>query len=464
MCRYGGVRIDRVVLGDSEAAAVLDFHPRLTIVAGLDREAHRTLARSVLTSLGVAESGTHAEFTDADGRRRVAFRGDDGTQIVVSSDTGDDVTADYVDESGRIDVLRSVGYLSRREAERYCVLDAAELASRSEEDLLVDALARLDQDELWGLLDELDEAEAAVRVQADAAGPAGLDDEMAEIVESRRNDRLRCEDNMFRWRWAASTVAPTTLLASYVATHIGFALAALPLLGVALVAVLGAFDAQRRHAHAMELEQRVLLKAEADTYADYQINRGNGLLAGDDQRRAYMDATEHHRIVAERWSAVFGDITPTWVRRRRRDIEAVARLYDVAETGDGSAATSTRSEIASLPLSTAVLRWMQSSSIGRTTLPAILCEPFDEIPPELKPTLLESLTRSTEQRQTVLITNDADVVAWAELEALTGTLSLVNVTATSGSIEPAPAMFDEAQFEDRVRALRVLHSPDVLVN
>jgi hypothetical protein len=458
------VRIDRVVTSENNSTSIVELHPQLTVIAGLDANAHRDFAQKIVGALGVTEDGTHVEFSDSEDSRYVAFRGDTGAHMVLDAATGEDHSNEFLDEQGRIDVLRSIGYLSRREAERYCVLDSAELESLGSEDLVIDALARLDQTELWNLVDAVDNAEASVRVQADAAGPTGLAEEMFDIVEERRSVTLRTAENMTRWRWAAVIVTPVALLASYLCTLTPFAVASLPLLGVAMAAALGSFDAQRRHNLAMQHEERVLLKAEADSYADYQISRGNGLVAGDEQRIAYMDAAKHHRAVAQQWSASFGEVTPTWVRRHRRDIEAVARLYEVADNDDDLVAESTRTEIASLPLSTALMRWMQSSSIGRSTLPAVLCEPFANLPDELVPTLLESLIRSSSRRQTVLITNDASVVAWATVEGMAGTLSVLNIGAEQADQPVAPTMWEGPGIEDRELAVRVARGANALTN
>ncbi|MCH7787994.1 MAG: hypothetical protein IH940_00975 [Acidobacteria bacterium] len=450
-------------MSDNNATAILELHPQFTVIAGLDEDTHRSLAQTIIGALGVTEDGTHVEFSESNGSQYVAFRGTK-PHMVLDTTTGEDHSSEYLDEQGRIDILRSIGYLSRREAERYCVLDSVELERLASDDLVIDALARLDQTELWALVAAVDKAEASVRVQADAAGPAGLADEMFEIVEERRDETLRTAENLTRWRWASAIVAPVALLASYLVTLTSVGIAALPLLGVAMAAALGSFDAQRRHNLAMQQEERVLLKAEADSYADFQITRGNGLLAGDEQRMAYMDAAKHHQAVGQQWTATFGDVTPTWVRRRRRDIEAVARLYKVADHDDDVVAESTRTEIASLPLSTAMMRWMQSRSIGRSTLPAVLCEPFKNLPAELIPTLLESLVRSSTRRQTVLVTNNADVVAWAGVEGMAGNLSVVNITANQTEGPIAPLMWDGASFEDRVLALRVARAPDSLTS
>jgi ABC-type thiamine transport system ATPase subunit len=61
--------------------------------------------------------------------------------------------------------------------------------------------------------------------------------------------------------------------------------------------------------------------------------------------------------------------------------------------------------------------------------PLVVDEPFRSLDPGLKVPLLELLARSEGSPQVILLTADEEVASWARLEALTGTLAV---------LEPAP--------------------------
>ncbi|MCB0971823.1 MAG: hypothetical protein KDA97_09975, partial [Acidimicrobiales bacterium] len=69
------------------------------------------------------------------------------------------------------------------------------------------------------------------------------------------------------------------------------------------------------------------------------------------------------------------------------------------------------------------------------SLPLVLDDPFTEVPPSTKLTLMELLARTAGSPQVVLLTDQDEVATWARLEALTGEVALVEPQV---STQPAP--------------------------
>ena len=59
------------------------------------------------------------------------------------------------------------------------------------------------------------------------------------------------------------------------------------------------------------------------------------------------------------------------------------------------------------------------------SFPLILDDPFADVAPSTRLSLLELLARSAGPPQVILLTNQEDVASWARLEALTGEVALV---------------------------------------
>ena len=66
-------------------------------------------------------------------------------------------------------------------------------------------------------------------------------------------------------------------------------------------------------------------------------------------------------------------------------------------------------------------------SLGATgeSFPLILDEPFEGLDRNVKPALLELLSRAAGAPQVLVLTEDEDIASWARLEVLTGELSIV---------------------------------------
>jgi len=67
-------------------------------------------------------------------------------------------------------------------------------------------------------------------------------------------------------------------------------------------------------------------------------------------------------------------------------------------------------------------------------MPLILDDPFTDVAPSTKLTMMELLARTAGSPQVILLTDQDEVATWARLEALTGEVALVE---PSISTQPA---------------------------
>ena len=83
------------------------------------------------------------------------------------------------------------------------------------------------------------------------------------------------------------------------------------------------------------------------------------------------------------------------------------------------------------------LAGLRSVGLSEENYTAILDEPFVRLDPSAMPSLLELLVRSSEHQQIVLLTEDTDIAEWARVEAMAGTLLLIEPIPTEPEQRPA---------------------------
>jgi hypothetical protein len=116
---------------------------------------------------------------------------------------------------------------------------------------------------------------------------------------------------------------------------------------------------------------------------------------------------------------------------RERIVTLATRLADEGRTGSDLAGPSLRAvEPADLAHSLVTrLAELRNAGPGGQSLPLILDEPLYGVEPSVKQWMLELVGRSAGTPQVVYLTEDADVAAWARMEAVAGHLAV---------IEPSP--------------------------
>jgi hypothetical protein len=432
------VRYQRLILEAGSNAVTLRFHPRLTVIAGLGRPERDQLLTEVLGSLGGGRGGAHMELVDDYGRRLALIRpANGGADRVLEVDSGDDVTDEFVGESGLPSMLDHL-QLTKQEARRLCRLSAAELAVESQGDSLVTTLASLDQARLWAGAERLVNADRALARETPATGTDLEDAPLIEEIE-RRHAAFEKAQSQSEWvRHHGIFVGGASAIGALPAAFMN-RIAALGFLMIAALTTVVSIIFRRRMERARTLEDEALARAGMQSYIGFQLQRVDRMLNGKKSLTRVAEAAEEHRLAQASWEGVAGDISPDWVLSHRQEIEAISsRLRE--RTGPWVPADGVPN------LDPAELaRWLAARftalrKVGKTgeSLPLILDDPLVGVEAGVKQWILELIGRSAGSPQVVYLTSDPEVAAWARMEAIAGNLAV---------IEPSPDT-DEAMAQN----------------
>ena len=358
------------------------------------------------------------------------FRPTTGRHRIVDVDRARDVTAEFTDADGDCNLLDQLG-LDSQGARRLMRFGAADLAASSHRGQAVEVLAALDQRRVWAAADALRRAEGDLTSEAEAIGSAPEDAAMIEEVEARH---IAVERGRRPVR-ARPAGAPSASAAPAPALTIPGGER-----GRGRRVPVRRHRPRRRGRLAPGPRQRRpggprrgagARGRRRPSYLGFQLQRVNGLLANDANRKALMDVAGARRAALADWQQLAGDIPVEWALANREEIEEAARLRrEVDALGALSSTAPEVSEDVTGDLAhVLVTRLAEVRAAGGEGVPLVLDDPFRELDPSVKPLLLELLGRSAGEPQIVFLTEDEDVASWARLEALTGEVAL---------IEPAP--------------------------
>jgi hypothetical protein len=419
------MRVERLVIEAGENTLTLDLHPRLTVVADMGKVERESLVGELIGSLAGTRSGLHVELEERAGRHLAVFRPSNGRHRVVDVDRARDVTADLTGADGGCDLLGRLG-LDTTSARRLMRFGSADLAASSHRGQAVEILASLDQRRVWAAAEALHQAEADLTSESEAIGSAPEDAAMIEEVEARHIALERAADRFERTR------KRTFLIGGACAglTFPGVALAGatgLLLLLVAVAAVMASLRARASVGRAVRAEETALAAAGAGSYLGFQLQRVNGLLANDVNRKALMDVAGTRRAALADWQQIAGDIPVEWALTNRLEIEEAARMRrQVDALGALSSTAPELAEDMTGDLAHVIVnRLAEARTIAGEGVPLLLDDPFRELDPAIKPMLLELLGRAAGDPQILFLTEDEDVASWARLEALTGEVALI---------------------------------------
>ncbi len=420
------VRFERLVIEAGGNAFTLELHPRLTVVSGVGQMERDALVNELVGSLGSGRAGVHLEVVSDSGSHFAVFRPHGAAHQVVDVDAAVDVTAQFADAEGHVDLLSRVGLDARsaREAMRF---SASDLVTSSERDEQVRRLSQVNQAELWVAAEALRSAMLRVDEESEALGTSAEDAAVIELIEARH---ARFEERETRFEQRRTATFYVSGFAGVGVVPISWYLglvAAVPLILLALVATAMSVMTWRAMVAAHHDEDEALAGAGAQSYLGFHLQRVNGLLSSDRARRDMMQAAENQRESMRRWSVVAGDIDVGWALLHRDEIDAAVRLRnDVIGVNHPGMTSESRNDVGALAHTvTRRLNALRSVGSGNESFPALFDEPFSAIDGTATPAMLELLIRSSEHQQIVLLTADDAVCAWARLEAMTGALSLV---------------------------------------
>jgi len=428
------VQYTRLVIEEGTTTFSLSFHPRLTVVAGVVAGARKGLVAELIGGLGSTRTGVNLELADDRGRRLAVLRPATGGHRVIDLTSGTDVSEEFRGPDGRLDVLGRYG-IDKRTANDGLHLDRDGLARDAQRDDIVKRLSEIDQTELWSTA-------ARVRITEDelkALGEERSDQEDAELVariERHHHGLEEALEQHRKLRRDASMVCAASLLAALPVGLIRPGLA-VPILAIGLVTILMAFMFRARVEAVQRMEQNALADAGVDSYLGYVVGRVNNMMDDTESRRRRLALAEDHRAAAVRWTRVAGDISVEWALAHHEEIETAARLRrELATLGQiSTTAPALDDETTALAQSLiSHLGRLRTIGSGGESMPLILDDPFTDVAPSTKLTLMELLARTAGSPQVILLTDQDEVATWARLEALTGEVALVE---PSISTQPA---------------------------
>jgi hypothetical protein len=423
------VRFTRLVVEAERTTVSLGLHPRLTVVAGVDERVRSGLVDELVGGLGGDRAGVHLELVDDHDRHLAVFRPTGGASSVIEVDDGLDVTEEFCDHEGRIDLFAHHG-IDRRRARPSLHLDRARLAADNHRDEVVTRLAELDQGALWSAASRVlvtDEHLRDLGVEAEGADET----ELVEAVERRHQSVETAVEQQQHLRRSAMMVAAFCL-----AVAVPVALVApdraVPILALGAISVVLTLVYRARVEAAILRETAALAEAGADSYLSFVVQRVDGMLSGTEQRRRTIAVAEDHRAAAVHWTRLAGDVSVEWAMAHHEEIEATARLRrQLRSLGQVSSTAPDIDEEAADVAHALMSHLSRLRRLGTTgeSFPLILDDPFDEVPASTRLSLLELLSRTAGSPQVILLTEREDVASWARLEALTGEVALVEPRA-----------------------------------
>jgi uncharacterized protein YhaN len=420
-----------MVIEAGSSTFTLDLHPRLTVVAGMGRLERDALAGELLGALASNRTGVHVEAVEDAGRRLAVFRPNGAPGCVVDVDQASDVTAEFVDDDGRLNLMRRAG-LDPASARRKLRFGASDLEVASHGAQLVRQLAEADQAQLWAAAETLLATDAALQAEADALGSTPEDAEIIERVEQRHRRFEAAQASHERIRRLTLAVSAAATVGTAGAVVLAFSTVAIAIVLVALLSLLASVITRSRAEAARGEEAEALAAAGAQSYLGFHLQRVNGMMSSEAVRRRLMATAEDHRRAARAWRELAGEVPVGWALDRHDEITGAARVrVDITthaqmEAHDVTVVDDTTDLARVLVSRLAELRRLGG---GTESLPLILDDPLAGLDRTAKPALLELLSHASGSPQLIYLTDDEDVASWARLELLTGNLSI---------IEPAP--------------------------
>lgn len=431
------------MIDSGEHTFAADFHPKLTVIGGLDRGARAALTGEVIASLAGGKPGVHLEL-ETGGRSLTVFRPSTGRHRVIDTGSVRDVTDDYVAGDGTIDLFASLG-VDRTLAQRAIRLSREDLVLRGATDEYVSRLAAADQEVLWETAMRLKSANELLEHVSAASGASATDVELLDVVEQRHAELVKATENYDKVRLVSLTVADLGAIVGLAMAFSDRTTGAIPFLAIAVIGVVCALWFRRTVSQAEEAEREALSGTGADDYTAFQVERVSALLDSDAERRRFMQAVTGHRKASAEWKAIAGDVSLTFALdhidqiRLSADVQSGVRSLQHLSGTAPEVSSDVTAELAQALLNR--IEAVRALTAGNEVLPMVVDDAFEDLEPTVKPMLLEMLAASSGAPQVILLTADEDVASWARMEAMTGEVAVVEPTversADSSAVGPA---------------------------
>jgi hypothetical protein len=431
------MRFQRLLLEAGSTTVTVDLHPRLTVIAGVGELERESLVTELLAGLAGSRPGTHVEvLTDGGRRLGILHPPHGGRDRVVELETHEDVTNEFATDDGGVDVLGPYGF-DLASAKRRCRMASKDMVTEAAADGAVAKLAGADQTRLWAAAADVRDTDERLKAEVAAAGGDPEDAPLVEEVERRHAAFEAAQERLEYVRHHGIFIGGACVVGAVPAVALQH-WAAVPLLVVATFTTLLSIVYRRRMEKTRKAEREALERAGAETYLAFRLQRMNSMFDGGADRSRLAHAVGAHRDALARWEHVAGDVgVDLALDLKDRVLAANRRLQEAG--GGAAAATAAAAEPAELAQALIVrMGDLRHAGTGGESLPLILDEPLQGVSPSVKQWMLELVGRSAGTPQIVYLTNDADVAAWARMEAMSGELSILE---PEPSQEPAEIVF-----------------------
>ena len=436
------MRFQRLLLESAGTTVTVDLHPRLTVICGVGELERESLVSELLGGLATSRAGTHLELVDDTGRRLgLIHPSSGGRDRVVELATQEDVTVEFVDDDGGVDLLATLG-LDVATAKRRCRMTAGDMAALAKVDGAVASLAAHDQRLLWSAAERVRRADQALKAEVTTFGVDPDDAPLVREVERRHQAFESAQSRLEYVRHHGIFVGGTSVLGAFPAVALD-SWVAFPLLAVAIVTTLVSISYRRRMERARKHERAALDEAGAETYLAFRLKRMNRVLEGGVDRSALAIAAAEHEAAVDAWRAMAGDVSVDWAYdMRERILAAARRIREVGGVGvanaaeDVDVARAAAAEPAELAQAL-IERMTELRHLGARgeSLPLLLDEPLAGVAPSVKAWVLELIARSAGAPQVIYLTDDPDVGSWARMEAISGELSILEPSPSEAPVQ-----------------------------
>jgi hypothetical protein len=427
------VRYERLVLEAEGTTFTLDLHPRLTVLAGVGPEERHALAAELLGALRSNRTGVHLEIVDDAGRHLAVFRPTEGRARVIDVDQVAEVTHEFLDEHGKLDLLRPTG-LDLAASRRKLVLRPSDMRTEREGSELIRRLAAVDQGQLWSTAERVLASERTFEAESQAVGASSDDAQLIERVEERHQRMESAISQHERIRKLNLAICAAALVGALTAVVRQLDTVALGFVIAAVLSIGAAFVTRRLASSAAKAEQEALAEAGASSYLGFHLQRVEGMLSGEQSRKRLLEAAAAHREAVAAWADLAGEIPAAWALEHADEVTKAAaarRAIDLRAKATLAVDLDGLDDQTGDPARILVDRISEASHLGggSESYPLILDDPFAAVDSASRPAVLELLSHAAMSVQLIYLTNDPEVVSWARLEALTGSLSIVEPTA-----------------------------------
>ena len=419
------MRFERLVIDADETAFALDFHPKLTIIPGVGQLEREGLINELVGSLGSGRTGVHAEVTADNGGHFAIFRPRGARARVVDVDAATDVSSNFTDAEGHIDLLAVAG-ISTRDAKRAIRLTSRDLDAAAHHTQVIRRLATLDPETLWEAADAARESERSLEHAATSSGSSPEDATVVSRIEER-HERFEAAQRTAEESRRVSFIAGliTALALIPIAIFLGPQLTLLLAIIAALMLTVSLFR-NYRVLRAHKAEMAALAEAGAQSYLGFHMQRVDGLIGSGKSRQQLIETKARHDEALARWAELAGDIGFDWAFEHRDEIEALASA--IAGGHDSGMSTEVDDTDDSTDYARAIMQRVDDASTfgpDGERLPLILDDALSGLTAELKAQIIEILVQVSNEHQIVLLTEEHDIASWTRNGAATGAMSII---------------------------------------